>query len=1460
MPIINYNYFGLTEPANIYLCKTDNSIICELNGIDLSTVQYTPQLNNFDTLQFNVHRYINGEESNGYNMLDEAMYLFVDGIGYFRISYPEVSNDGFDEYKTISAKSCDCELELKTLKNFKVNCGSLDSLEYLADGNTEETDEGVKIAKNSIVLYKPDKPQLSLLNLALEKVCGWTIGFVDKTVTITKITDYSQDEFGNMVSETYEIPSKRSFDIDSKSVYAFLTQDVAKKFECVFDFNIMERKINVYGVKNYGTDSGVFISYRNLIQTLNYAPAQENNIMTRFDVRGGDDLTIDSVNFSTSTIENLSYYLNTNHISDVLKRKYNQWLSDIEEARKKYIYYNRQYNIFMEQRDEINLRVPNDGLNNNWKQFTIDELKTIKEKYTGYMEALKKVEDYWDEDNQKWLNKGAEQDYIAYQGILEIIDQTIKYKQASVTETDKEEDNLDDLLNEWNTKWELFGLAELKNKEKTYLQNIEALEKYKLEWSKLSLSDQTSGHLSEENYKISHNQYLKYMKWEYGEDENGNPYTESGKGGCSKAIVERQAEYDSLQSQMDKISQSMTDTAKINNKESYFTAEELITLNKLYNDTDYVNENILTTSNYTADKVIDTQYELLDDAKTELTKVCQPQLSFTLTMDNIFAMPEFKEWQGDFKIGNFIHLSFDTNDQYFLQLRISSLTYNPCVIESDLQIEFTNMIDYSGGRDDFAVLLDESVNTAKSQITGSVKSKLDTSGIEVSDSLIKALINSSSFSGAISSGIFDTVSANKGTFTELLAKNINVQELMANSGMFQTIKVDETTSKFVLALDIAAERISVGTLAVDRLILRGENSIMYELNKFGDITETKIPEGELDKYYLNGKHLQVNSLAANRILANSITADQITTDNIRGLNGWINLANGTFRFFNGFDKANENTDDELWANADAGLSWDGKELSVRGKLFATSGEIGSWIIEKTAISRGDGFNIANSEDQYNAYFGENGLSISNTFVVDPNGKLTATDADIIGKITATSGSFAGELKAATGTFSGELKAATGSFEGSVTATEGYLGGWKIANGGITYDSDEYTVYLLNGTNTNKDYLVVYDKVNKNWPFYVRATGYMGATKGNIAGWNFDDKAIYKGSGFNTANTSTVTNAYFGTSGLSLSNKFVVTPSGALTATDATLKSATIDGNITATSGKIGLFQISSDGSLYNKPYGTAGSGSNSCGLSVTSGKHAFWAGSGAFFVDMDGSMHCENADFVGSIVTAGEKVSTQLKNGQLSMDYNYGGTVLPKFLMGLDSDNNPYMYFYTVAPYTGVSISSSGIMGNLEGEVLNTKGEYKVPVSSSTQQKYYVDTIRSDSDGIIVYGNLGNANNQGKGLNLSIPGTTSDRRLKQDISNTSVNNALSQILQINHRKFTWKHNKKNVDLGYIAQELAAINPNMVMKPDNPNDNWAVNTFYMTGLITKSIQEMYAELKAENTALKKRIQVLENQII
>ena len=1463
-----------------------------------------------------------------------------------------------------------------------------------------------------------------------------------------------------------------------------MTQDVSKKFECIFEFDIIKREINVRDVDTYGKDSNVFISYRNLIQELNYSPAQENNILTRFDVRGADDLTIDAVNFGTSTIEDLSYYLNTkHHVSDDLVDHYNKWLKSIEEARKKYMYYNRQYNILMEKRDEVNNRVPNDGLNNNWKQFTVKELGTIKKKYTGYMEALKKIEDYWDSKSQKWLNKGAEQDYIAYQGILEIIDQTIKYKQASVTETEKEENNLDDLLEEWNTNWDLFGLAELKTKEKTYKQNIEILAKYSTEWENLSKDQQLETHLSKENYNDSRNKYLKYLKYEYGCDKDGNAYLEYQEKpyrlGCANAIKERQSEYDDLQNKMDEQSNGMKTISNSVSKDLFMPEDEIVTLNKLYNETDYTNDNILIVSTDTAEKIINTQYELLKDAQTELSKVCQPQLSFNLTMDNIFAIPGFKEWQGNFDIGNYVHLSFDKNDQYFLKLRISSLTFNPCIIENDFQIEFTNMISYNGGRDDFAALLDESVSTAKSQVAGSVKSKLDTSGIEVSDLLIRALVNSNTFSGAVSNGVFDTISANRGIFNDVISKTINVQQLMAQSGLFETVQGKNGEFFNVLALDVNMNRAQVGTLSVDRLILRGtEDSIMYTFNDFlGKPEATKISAEDYDKYFFNGKNIAAHTITADEIMAQSISASEITADDLRGINGWINLHDGTFAFYgktnttdeviknknlidtyigswdsvttsdveaqtisdiqnqlaldldgtkgtsgeslkfklamnftptslsqaqlknkieelepysNGLgdvledeqkktlkdlitsmyyyiiwldvnDKINKDkeapskllelSDEKLISkfnaydneyisisneilkireyltiknSSESGLmAWDGSKLTVRGDIIATSltlgpgvnietgnisglkdyvttnnlegklkdytttvdmkkeglafivsenGSIGNYDSPRPLPTDAKGYFCVNKEGlmvaqnavvygtiyaQSGSFTGDvvaNSLTLGSSvtipyknlsdspdlgiyiskdgeigtissdltapdgakgyFKVSTNGLLIADNAYISGTIYAQNGTFAGELKAATGSFTGELKAATGTFSGKLSAATGSFTGEITA-----------------------------DKLIAN-------------TAGTIAGWTITSDALSKNQGYNTSG-----GAYFGISGLSISDKFVVSSDGVLNATGAT-----ISGDITASSGKIGGYKIE-NGRLYNHMYGAVGSSllGYSCGFSVNGGTdHTLWAGNENFYVNMDGSMHCSKADITGSITASGDNSSISTINGNTRVTLNNGRLVISngdpsnaktyRALIGLDNEgNNAWVCMYGTDGYVSdppVMLSSSGVKGWITN---SESSNYRPAICTSTaKENSYVSIICTNGTNQVLIRGLYNTDSY---KDYTIKVTTSDARLKNNIASTKVTNALQQLLKINHREFNWKSSGEYTDIGYIAQELETINPRLVMKPVSKDGYYEIDTFYMTSLITKSIQEMYAELKEENYKLKNELDSL-----
>lgn len=111
--------------------------------------------------------------------------------------------------------------------------------------------------------------------------------------------------------------------------------------------------------------------------------------------------------------------------------------------------------------------------------------------------------------------------------------------------------------------------------------------------------------------------------------------------------------------------------------------------------------------------------------------------------------------------------------------------------------------------------------------------------------------------------------------------------------------------------------------------------------------------------------------------------------------------------------------------------------------------------------------------------------------------------------------------------------------------------------------------------------------------------------------------------------------------------------------------------------------------------------------------------------------------------------------------------------------------------------------------------------------------------------------------------TKSDRRLKTDIRQTRLNNALEQILSIGHKEFTLKRNGRHMDIGYIAQELEEINPNLVFAPEEEQPYYTVNTFYLTSLITKAIQELHhgqektvTELRQENARLAGRIERLE----
>ena len=214
----------------------------------------------------------------------------------------------------------------------------------------------------------------------------------------------------------------------------------------------------------------------------------------------------------------------------------------------------------------------------------------------------------------------------------------------------------------------------------------------------------------------------------------------------------------------------------------------------------------------------------------------------------------------------------------------------------------------------------------------------------------------------------------KTTLANIDTANVNtakVNDLYAATGLIKHVTISEGhVTDFLDAVQVDAASITAGTLIADRILLRGSTSgVLYALNNSGELESEQVDT--LDGYVLTDR-----TINADKIVAHSITANELTVENITGVNGWVNLAQGTFNYGNK-------------------LIWDGSALTVDGTISAGAGSnIGPWTVTETSIYKTNatwGNSTAGA-----AYFGDNGISITDKFKVSAAGALTAVSGKIGG--------------------------------------------------------------------------------------------------------------------------------------------------------------------------------------------------------------------------------------------------------------------------------------------------------------------------------------------------------------------------------------------------------------------------------------------------------------------------------
>lgn len=907
---IVFNRYNEPIQGHVYLGTPNGKILCAINGIEESTFQLTSKFNNTFELTFDLNENILIQDgkglsklvhSNVYDLVGWLMRVYVENVGWFIMEHPKITDDGMKQTKTITCQSAEIEMQQHDLKNFKINQGTTDSYEMLADNNVEKIDD-VEFAKEQIKFHDPKNPQLSLIDLALKAsgMKGWSVGEIDSTPKT-----YRTYKDGKYVETTTLLSNEiGAFDIESQDLYSFFTQDMAKYFQCVFVFDFLHMKISAYHPENYGKSTNVNINFRNLQQSQEIS-VDDSNMYTRYYVQGADDLGITYVNFGSNYIENIDYYLNEKYFSPLLIIKYKLWKEDYEEARILYIEATRQYNEQMKVVTELYDRVPLDDCSTDWSTFTDDELKEAQANYQAQLKGYEQfyVDDDGNFDENALKNSSDANDY--YQ-IKNVILPSIQIEMDN-RQLPTDDDNAD-YVDSYKTNWKLYGLDELKVKLQEYKNTIETCKK--------GGYDQPYTEDSSHTKDVHDTMYAKYLDAQNQLDSN---YV----GGCQEAYDQRQSEIDAANEILNSYNKTRTDLVKQVSKETWssvvaadnsgyildeagnyitdeagrriycdtqklqFTERDLTELSKVYYDGDYSNENMFLTDSDDQVSAIDEQLKLLDAAIDDLYIASHPQYQFTTSLDNFLALADYEDYIKNINQGDYLWLTVDNK---VVKLRVVEIQYNPLIADNNIQITFSNMIQGRSSRNDLSYVLNTPSNASKSSASGSSNNFLNNEGITLTASLIQKLISNGAFKNGVSQIINNEfagmLAGGSISLEELNAKIIKVTDLYGKNGYFEYLQAKLITAGRIVADSADFKELSALAATIKSAIIGASST---ETGIVINLTTENATMSEAMIKDLIAKYITVNELKAGDIYTNKIK--------ILSENGTLRIQDNTFSIY-----------------------------------------------------------------------------------------------------------------------------------------------------------------------------------------------------------------------------------------------------------------------------------------------------------------------------------------------------------------------------------------------------------------------------------------------------------------------------------------------------------------------------------------------------------------------------------
>ncbi len=298
--LAQFDSFGNFEIPQITLCNPDGRALGILSN--LSDRKMNIRFNDLSDLSFTIRRGTEDCRCPVYEQVEPFRYLLLEDIGYFVITDVSESEEGGEAFKTVEASSCEYELNHIQLDYYEGTYG------FYSSAPQEKTD--------------------SLMTLIMEKLPSWRL-------------------------DTGSIPSDvaarfRTFDTTDQTVYSFFMTEMEEAYECLFEFDILERVIRVYDRYQYDNRTDICLSTEDVLKGLTLR-TKSDEIKTALTVKGGNGLDILSVNpLGTNMIYNFSYYATPDWMDDALIAKVQKWQADVAA------FAEEETGVFPQKRAQIN--------------------------------------------------------------------------------------------------------------------------------------------------------------------------------------------------------------------------------------------------------------------------------------------------------------------------------------------------------------------------------------------------------------------------------------------------------------------------------------------------------------------------------------------------------------------------------------------------------------------------------------------------------------------------------------------------------------------------------------------------------------------------------------------------------------------------------------------------------------------------------------------------------------------------------------------------------------------------------------------------------------------------------------------------------------------------------------------------------------------------------------------------